>query len=80
MSYLLDFFFFTSYNKNFRDQDFLDMEFHFIAKEGEDTLIDYAGTINSQYFGEDIFHCFNSDNLWICPKPGYEENFPWMED
>ena len=60
--------------------DFLDMEFHFIAKDGDSVLIDYVATIKSQYFGEDIFQCFNEDKLWICPKDDFEENFPWIEN
>jgi len=46
--------------------DFLEFNFHVIAKEDEEVVLDYEGSINSRYFGEDIFSCFNSDKLWVC--------------
>lgn len=59
--------------------DELELNFHVLAKQNEDIVLDYEGTINSRYFGEDIFQCFNEDKRWICPKEGFEENYPWIK-
>ncbi len=59
--------------------DFLELDFHFLAKDGDTILLNYEGKINSRYFGSDIFHCFNKNKLWICPEKGYENNFPWIK-
>jgi hypothetical protein len=58
--------------------DYLDVDFSFLAKEGDIDVINYKGNIKSQYFGNDIFHCFSEDKLWICPKEGFEGNFLWI--
>ena len=65
-----------------KKRDLINIDFkviHKTSKDGE-IIYSYEGNIKTRAYVNDIFHCFNSDNLWICPKPGYEENFPWMED